>query len=627
MILGDTAVRHATILLCGALLLTIPSASRLSAAENIVESADRIHAAVSEADSLYDAGSWEEAARQFEHIVEQVPNDGQSLYQLAICYHQLGKYSEAPRFYRLASSDPDYRPFCFYNMACAYSLSNNINDGLQALRDAVDNEFPNIELLLTDSDLGPLRDDDRFEAILQRAFGDGYTGFDQSIPSAKQMRAGIRHLVKTIHERHPNPYRHFSPDEWEQRADLAIARTGKLSGDGYYAELRELAGMVGDVHTSVYPRRGSSILKYSYGLRFWRFDDGLFVRAASPELAHLVGAEVLALQGIPVEEAWQRVMDMMSTENTSMSTYMTQVHLQFPAYLHALGLGSSPNGGEWTFRLSDGERQTVELAPSDSSGYLGALGTSIGFHAPEGWIQGHEELAEPPRWLKKRSDRFWFEPIEGRDAAFLQFNIPRGSDRAWREFLSEAFDTIRGRDDLSRLVIDLRHNEGGWAYMSDELLHAIVSTPKINRPGHLYILTSRITQSAGVTIAARLEIGTHAVFVGEPCGAHPNFYNGPQGNHQPIALPGSDIVFRVSTVAEQISNPLDRRCFIAPDIPAPMSHADYIAGRDPALEAALTISPDEGALHLADPGGRTIPVYFHWKRPSQATAYSEADPD
>ena len=125
------------------------------------------------------------------------------------------------------------------------------------------------------------------------------------------------------------------------------------------------------------------------------------------------------------------------------------------------------------------------------------------------------------------------------------------------------------------------------------------------------------------SISTKLDIETNAIFAGEPCGAHPNFYNGPMGNHPPYALPGTDIVFRVSTVLDQNSDPLDNRCFIAPDLPAPMSYDDYITGRDPALEAALTLPSSEGIRFFTDPGGRDLSEYFHWRRPSQRQAFRD----
>ncbi len=611
--------------LIAALCLRLLLAAALPDKGGAAEPAPPIHVSldakvVSLADSLFDAGAYQSAAPYFERIVSVIPHDAESLYRLAVCHHANGEYDNAIRLYRLASAYPENRAYSLYNMACALSLSDQTDDALQALHNAIEAGFVDGNSLLHDSDLDALRADERFRTVLLRAFGEGYTGFDGPGPTPEQRKAGIALLVKDILEDHPDPYRHFTREAWAIRARAAAARVESLSATAYYAELAALAGMAGDVHTSVYPRRGSRVMRLSYGLRFWRFEDGVFVRAASPELTELVGARVTALQNIPMNDAWKRLLHMLPTENVWMSTYMAQVHMQFPAYLHALGLGGSDDGGQMTFLLTSGESRTIALTPTDSSGYLGSLGTSTGFTAPAGWIQDHDALSAPPRWLARRDRNYWYEPIVGTDAVFLQFNVPRSSGEPWRKFLEEVFLTIEERPDLERLVIDLRHNEGGWAYMAHALVHAIVASPKINRPGHLFVLTSRITQSAGVTIATKLDIETQAVFVGEPCGAHPNFFNGPLGNHPPRALPGSDIVFRVSTVREQNSDPLDDRCFIAPDIATPMTRADYAEGRDPALEAALTMTPSEAAHYFADPAGREMPVYFHWKRPSQDAA-------
>ncbi|MCP3984173.1 MAG: tetratricopeptide repeat protein [bacterium] len=572
-------------------------------------------------DSLYDAADYTAAIEAYERATTLDPEDGESMFGLGISHHYLGRYSEAAAIYRKTIRFRKSRAYALYNLACAESLTGNLDDAFDALGKALDAGFPNTEAVLTDTDLDNLRGTPRFDRLLRTVFGPGYTGFDRSEPTPAEMREGIRILVDTIRERHPNPYRHASPAEWERRAADAIARADTLSAVGYYAEVRELAGLVADVHTSAYPRRGSSILNHSLPLRFWHFEDGLFVCAAAPDQAYLVGARVTAIHDIPIDEAWSTVVNMMSTENEFMSRYMAQIHLQFPDYLRALGLGDSDVEVTWTFDLANGSRQTLTLAATETDGYLGALGTSIGFDAPEGWIQGHEGAGPPPRWLARKNERYWMEVIEGSDAAFLQFNIPRNHGLPWREFLDRAFRTIHERDDVQRLVVDLRHNEGGWAYMAHELTHAIVSSPKINRPGHLYVLTSRITQSAGVTIAAKLDVETQAIFVGEGGGAHPNFYNGPLGNHAPNALPGTDIVFRVSTVLEQNSDPLDHRCFIAPDIPVGMRYADYAGGRDPVLEAALAAEPERAGFLLTDDGGRPGAVYLQWQRPTQTDAF------
>ncbi|MDP8909094.1 MAG: hypothetical protein M3N47_08240, partial [Chloroflexota bacterium] len=74
----------------------------------------------------------------------------------------------------------------------------------------------------------------------------------------------------------------------------------------------------------------------------------------------------------------------------------------------------------------------------------------------------------------------------------------------------------------------------------------------------------------------------------------PNHY----GENGAIDLPHSGLHVSVSTLWWQYSHPLDDRPWIAPDIPARLSAADYVANRDPVLSAAL--DHQAGTLQFPD---------------------------
>ena len=83
--------------------------------------------------------------------------------------------------------------------------------------------------------------------------------------------------------------------------------------------------------------------------------------------------------------------------------------------------------------------------------------------------------------------------------------------------------------------------------------------------------------------AAQLERYTPAVFVGEPTGSSPNFV----GETNFVELPYSKVRVSLSNLYWQNSNAQDRRTWIPPRIPVAPTFASYMAGRDPALDAAL----------------------------------------
>ena len=134
-----------------------------------------------------------------------------------------------------------------------------------------------------------------------------------------------------------------------------------------------------------------------------------------------------------------------------------------------------------------------------------------------------------------------------------------------------------------RFVLDLRLNGGGNGYWNRDIVRALVKS-RYDAPGRLLVITGRRTWSAAQMLIAALEDWTAVTFVGEPSASRGNHF----GDSRRIVLPHSHITVRVSTLYWQLGDPRDDRPWIEPARPAALSLADYAAGRDPALEAALT---------------------------------------
>ena len=76
---------------------------------------------------------------------------------------------------------------------------------------------------------------------------------------------------------------------------------------------------------------------------------------------------------------------------------------------------------------------------------------------------------------------------------------------------------------------------------------------------------------------------TNATFVGEPSASKGNHF----GDSYRIVLPNSKVTVRVSTLWHQYLDSRDKREMIEPQIPIQLTYADYAAGRDPVLQAAI----------------------------------------
>lgn len=74
------------------------------------------------------------------------------------------------------------------------------------------------------------------------------------------------------------------------------------------------------------------------------------------------------------------------------------------------------------------------------------------------------------------------------------------------------------------------------------------------------------------------------IFVGSPTGENVNFYRDPVA----ISSPNSHLEAAVSRLWWQDEDPRDKRSSTDPELAVDHTFADYVAGRDPALELALT---------------------------------------
>ena len=134
----------------------------------------------------------------------------------------------------------------------------------------------------------------------------------------------------------------------------------------------------------------------------------------------------------------------------------------------------------------------------------------------------------------------------------------------------------------------MRWNKGGNNFLNAPILEGLIRSTKINQPGKLFVIVGRNTFSAAMCGATQIERYTKAIMVGEPTGSSPNFI----GETVIVKLPYSKMTASISDLYWQNSVAMDYRTWIAPRIYTPPTFAAYRAGRDLALEATLSVTPE-----------------------------------
>jgi hypothetical protein len=373
------------------------------------------------------------------------------------------------------------------------------------------------------------------------------------------------------------------------------ARLAELHDDEVVARLASAVALSGNAHTRLYLLRNATELR-RLPIRLWWFADGLYVVRTTPEHTPLLGCRVDAIGGVVARQARDRVAPLFAG-NPSWVDYKSVYSLTSPEMLHGVGIVASPDSVPLSLSgcpvpgarhaivrplpLARSER-TVETWWDLSPLHPGTDST---------WVQALPPDALP-LYLRHPTRPYWFEYLP--DHRVLYFHYSRSdeaegeSTAAFGERLLAALEAHRP----AAFVMDVRHNTGGNLHVAAELMEALEArTRGIRR----YVITGRATFSAAISHLAAWREAGNVTIVGEPAGDELDYWS--EGGH--LRLPNSGFEVHFTNGLHSYSTapcPPDTPCYerssppIVPDIPVWTSWAEYLSGRDPAMEAILGAS-------------------------------------
>jgi hypothetical protein len=382
----------------------------------------------------------------------------------------------------------------------------------------------------------------------------------------------VRTLVAEIERLHPNPYHAVSRADFHKAADELAARAPSLSREQALVETMRLVALLGERegHSGVAPVYGGHRIPLNaFPWRFWRFPDGYYVTAAVD--ASLVGARLVAVAGTPVADVEAKLRPLVTRDNESSLGFGLPYYLVSAEVLRGLGLTPSLETATFTVVTRAGATREVTLRALSVPGYQRVLPFSSFIPAPQGLPRERW-----PLYQRLSRERYGITPLQRGRAVYVAYNQTTYPGLIPRRLLK-----LARKPKVRRVVIDLRLNGGGNNTSYGSLLAALRSKT-VNRPGKLALLTSRVTFSAAGNFAADVDRSTQARFFGEPTGGSPNNY----GEAQEIRLPTLGVTVFTATQWVEVA-PGDARVAVEPDVPVPLTAADYFAGRDPVLAAAL----------------------------------------
>jgi len=444
----------------------------------------------------------------------------------------------------------------------------------------------------------------------------------------QEWREDIDFLAKTVAEKHRHPFDTLSRADFDKAVAALRGRVPVLADHEVVVGMIKLVAMLRDGHSRLTLPVGPAADTQSHtptaapkpGMAFhilpfklFLFSDGLYVQAATPEHRDLVGARIVRIGTMPADAALEAVRPAVHYDSEMWFKLVGPQFLGIPEILQACGITEDVARTPLTME-KDGRTTTVVLEPLPT--------------APEpAWVVWSDVSGTPkPLFLRNPGKTFWFEVLPDRKALYAQVNaVQDGETETLAAFSARMVAAARAAG-AERIVLDLRLNGGGDNYLSRGLVLALIGAKDFNRYGRLFTIIGRNTFSAAVSLVSALERWSETIFVGEPTGNVPSQY----GDSKRYPLPQSGLTVRLSSVYWRDAEVNERRPWVAADIATGPSWADYAAGRDPALDAALAYEAPASLLDQLKEkfkwgGMRAAASHYYKHRNSPDTAAVRTD--
>jgi hypothetical protein len=407
----------------------------------------------------------------------------------------------------------------------------------------------------------------------------------QTEQAQQAWREDLNYVAERLRTQHPKAFYRVSEQEFQRAVDDLDAQIPYLTDDQVRIGLIRIAALI-DGHTQI-PVTQSRLGFHIYPLRLYQFSDGLFVIDAQEPYHDSVGAKIVQIGSIDVDEAYRRLATLAPHDNDMTIRLLTPLYYLIPEVLVATEVISDAAMPAFVLERG-GKRSTINPVPITFDAYRNWTGGTTSGPAQQPGPRGGALVGLPqqpqPLYLSRRNERFWFTFLDDSKTLYIQYNSVLSSSQSGESLraFSDRIAALLVDNAVRRVVLDMRHNPGGNNTTYGPLLNLLRESQPLRQPGVFFTIVGRQTFSAAMNFVTELE-GSGTIFVGEPTGGSPNLY----GDTGPYTLPNSRLVLQISSRYWQKSTPDDPRPWIEPQIAAALSSADYFAGRDPALDAIL----------------------------------------
>lgn len=383
-------------------------------------------------------------------------------------------------------------------------------------------------------------------------------------------------LVENLEKVHPDMYANTTRQAVAEKRAYIEQNMDSWSDMDLSMEMRSLVGMLGDSHTNMGIKLSKEAGKVSVGTQL--FDGKYIVVGTTKEDASFLGGELLSVNGISMDQVQQKLGTFLCADNDVWARRATNQMLYVWDLLAHFGiLSADQTEAVLSVRDRTGAVRPMTVSPMTTE-ETNALVLS-------GEVAYLRDLRTGAAATEQVDNRYYKWLDLGGGNLYIQYNACMEDPELPMADFAAQVKAQPETDRYGRVIVDLRNNTGGSDGVIWELLFEIL--PYQQRGAQLYTLIGENTFSSGLINAVQLkQLG--AVLVGEPTGGSVDHF----GQVSAFELPNSGWKVGYSNKFIDMGGYYQAAApygveSLPPDILVGQTVADYLAGRDTAVEAIL----------------------------------------
>ncbi|WP_412986403.1 S41 family peptidase [Pontimicrobium sp. IMCC45349] len=333
--------------------------------------------------------------------------------------------------------------------------------------------------------------------------------YSQSIDSSLWIE-DINYYKVNLEKHHIDLYNKISKVEFEQELKKIKSNLNKKTDIDIIIDLMRLTQKIGDGHTA-FSLRG--IETHLFPIEVYKVGKQWRIVKTTDKHKNLLGKELIAIDGKTMKQIEDEVSKVAQyIENKQSKTIRIAQYAMISELLFGLHLTKNKLDATFTFLDQNKKKTEVTLKAINSKDYY----ESIEFKNFKIVIP---EIEKP---IDLKHNYLWFSPIKTTEAIYIKFeSYP--SFEEMEKFGASVLNYIN-KNNSKQIVIDLRNNGGGDFFVGTFLAYYLNLADSIDWKSGVYVLTDKVTFSAGTSNASQFRQMLNAKIVGEPTGSNPTGY-------------------------------------------------------------------------------------------------------